>query len=165
VIERLKGIRVREGRTALGDGLALGIDMADSIPGRQRVVILLSDGVGNAGTFSPEEAAAYARERNVQVFVVGIGSQNPAVVGYDWAGAPDYAALDEETLRGIARTTGGAYYTAADEQTLAAIYVGINDEIPREPKDTSIRNLFFAGALVVLGLEMYLRYGRGRILP
>jgi Ca-activated chloride channel family protein len=159
VIERLHGVRGRDGQTALGDGLALGVDMADSIPNRHRVVILLSDGAGNAGTFSPAEAAGYARERNVPVYTVGIGSANPL------AGTSEYAALDEETLRAIARTTGGKYYAAVDEGTLAAIYAGLTGEIPREPKDTSICSVFFAGALGVLLLEMYLRYGRGRILP
>ena len=159
VIERLHGVRGRDGQTALGDGLALAVDMADSIPGRHRVVILLSDGAGNAGAFSAEEAAAYARERSVPVYAVGIGSANPP------AGASEYAALDEETLRAIARTTGGKYYAAVDEGTLAAIYAGLTDEIPREQRDTSIRDLFFAGALGVLLTEIYLRYGRGRILP
>ena len=159
VIERLRGIRGRDGQTALGDGLALGVDMADAIPNRHRVVILLSDGAGNAGVFSAEEAAGYARERNVPVYTVGIGSANPP------AGTQEYAALDEETLRAIARTTGGRYYAAVDEGTLAAVYAGLTDEIPREPKETSIRDLFFAGALGVLLLEVYLRYGRGRILP
>ncbi len=165
VIERLHGVRGRDGQTALGDGLALGVDMADSIPNRHRVVILLSDGAGNAGTFSPAEAAGYARERNVPVYTVGIGSPEPVVAGYDPAGAPEYAVLDEETLRAIARTTGGKYYAAVDEGTLAAIYAGLTDEIPREPKDTSISVVFFAEALTVLLLEMYIRYGRGRILP
>jgi len=159
VIERLRGIRGRDGQTALGDGLALGVDMADAIPNRHRVVILLSDGAGNAGVFSAEEAAGYARERNVPVYTVGIGSANPL------AGTSEYAALDEETLRAIARTTGGKYYAAVDEGTLAAIYAGLTGDIPREPKDTSIGSVFFAGALGVLLLEMYLRYGRGRILP
>ncbi|MCE5337561.1 MAG: VWA domain-containing protein [Methanomicrobiaceae archaeon] len=159
VIERLHGVRGRDGQTALGDGLALGIDMADSIPNRHRVVILLSDGAGNAGTFSAAEAAGYARERNVPVYTVGIGSANPL------AGTSEYAALDEETLRAIARTTGGKYYAAVDEGTLAAVYAGLTDELPREPKDTNICSVFFAGALGVLLLEMYLRYGRGRILP
>ncbi len=165
VIERLRGVRAREGQTALGDGLALGIDMADSIPNRHRVVVLLSDGANNAGTFSPAEAAAYARERNVPVYAVGIGSPDSVTTGYDETGVSGYAALDEETLRAIARTTGGEYYAAADEGTLATIYAGLTDEIPREPKDTSIRDLFFAGALAVILLEIYLRYGRGRILP
>jgi len=159
VIERLYGIRGRDGQTALGDGLALGVDMADSIPNRHRVVILLSDGVSNAGTFSPEEAASYACERSVPVYTIGIGSTGPVT------GTTESAALDEETLRAIARTTGGEYYAAADEGTLAAIYAGLTDEIPREPKDTSICLVFFAGAIGVLLLEMYLRYGRGRILP
>jgi len=159
VIERLCGIRGRDGQTALGDGLALGIDMADSIPNRHRVVILLSDGVANAGTFSAEEAAGLARERSVPVYTVGIGSSDAL------AGTSEYAALDEETLRAIARTTGGEYYAAADEGTLAEIYAGLTEEIPREPKDTSIRDLFFAGALAALLVEIYLRYGKGRILP
>ncbi|TAJ45758.1 vWA domain-containing protein [Methanofollis fontis] len=164
VKEKLAAVRPREGQTALGDGLALGIDMADSIPNRKKVVILLSDGVSNAGVISPSEAGAFAQERNVQVFTVGLGSDTPTVMGYDWFGNPQYAEVDEATLQGIAQATQGAYYRSVDEQTLSAIYADLNGEIRREPEERSIRDLFFAAAVVVLLVELYLRYGPGRII-
>ena len=61
VIEKLQDILPREGRTAIGDGLSLGIDMAMSVPNKQKVVILLSDGVNNAGVITPGEAVAFAK--------------------------------------------------------------------------------------------------------
>ena len=59
-----------DGQTAIGDGLALGIDMAISIPNKKKVIILLSDGVNNAGVISPDEAIAFAQSNDIQVNVV-----------------------------------------------------------------------------------------------
>jgi Ca-activated chloride channel family protein len=52
VLEKLKNINLKDGATAIGDGLSLGIDMALSIPNKKKVVILLSDGVNNSGVIS-----------------------------------------------------------------------------------------------------------------
>jgi len=165
VIGSLRAIEPRTGSTALGDGLLLGIDMADAIPGRRKVVVLLSDGVANAGTVTPDEAASFAQERGIQVFTVGIGSDAPVITGYDAFGTPEYAELDEKTLQRIAAETGGTYYRSVNETTLRSIYESIAGEIPREPQETDIGVIFFIGALVAILVEFYLRYGRGRILP
>jgi Ca-activated chloride channel family protein len=165
VIKKLDSIRPRTGQTALGDGLILGVDMAESIPNRNNVVILLSDGVNNAGVVTPGEAVKAARERNIQVFTIGMGSNEPVITGYDPLGAPQYATLDEETLRDIARTTGGKYFKSVDDRTLSSIYTGLNREIVRDPVETSIRDLFFAAALLLLYAENYIRYAKRRILP
>lgn len=165
VREKLAAVAPRDGQTAMGDGLALAIDMAKSIPNRKNVVILLSDGVNNAGMISPAEAVGFAKAARVQVFSVGMGSSERVVAGYDWLGNPQYAELDEETLRSIAVDTGGKYFQSVDEQTLKEIYADLNQEIVREKEETSVAYLFFAGALVLLCVEFFLRYGRGRILP
>ncbi len=96
VIRKLDSVPARTGQTALGDGLLLGIDMAESIPNRKNVVILLSDGVNNAGVVTPDEAMKVARDRSIQVFTVGLGSAEPVITGYDPLGAPQYATLDED---------------------------------------------------------------------
>jgi Ca-activated chloride channel family protein len=165
VIQKLDGVRPRSGQTALGDGLLLAIDMAESIPNRKSVVILLSDGVNNAGVVTPDEAVTVARDRGIQVFTVGMGSDQPVITGYDPLGAPQYATLDEETLIRIAESTGGKYFRSVDDRTLSAIYTGLNKEIRREPVETSVRDIFFAAALVLVCIELYLRYGKRRILP
>ena len=164
VREKLSAIAPRSGQTAIGDGLALAIDMAKSIPNQKNVVILLSDGVNNAGVISPDEAVGFATAAGIQVFTVGMGSDQPVVVGSDWLGNPEYARLDEATLQSIASKTGGKYFRSVDDQTLREIYGSLNQQIVREKEETSIRNLFFAGALVLLCLELWLRYGRGRII-
>jgi Ca-activated chloride channel homolog len=164
VREKLASVAPRTGQTAIGDGLALAIDMAGSIPNRKKVVILLSDGVNNAGVISPEEAVRFADAAGTQVFTVGMGSDRPVVVGSDWLGNPEYARLDEATLQSIASKTGGRYFKSVDGKTLNEIYGSLNQQISRERVETSIRNWFFAGALCLLCLELWLRYGRGRII-
>jgi Ca-activated chloride channel family protein len=139
--------------------------MAQSIPGRKSVIILLSDGESNAGTVTVDDAVAAAQDAHIQIFTVGLGSAQPVPIGYDWLGNPEYAGLDEATLRSIAEKTGGSYFKAVDSSTLSEIYAGMNQEIVREPEETPIGDWFIAGAVVLLLAELFLRYGRGRILP
>jgi Ca-activated chloride channel family protein len=164
VQEKIRAIAPKPGQTALGDGLALGIDMAQSIPNRKKVVILLSDGVSNAGVISPDEAAGYARAAHIQVFTVGMGSSHPEVIGTDWLGNPQYTRLDEATLQAIAEETGGKYFRSVDERTLSEIYANLNREITREKEEVSVAWVFIIGAIILLSLEIWLRYGRGRII-
>lgn len=164
VIEKLKNIEPKQGQTAIGDGLSLGVDMAASIPNKKRVVILLSDGINNAGVITPDEAIAFAKSENIQVYTIGMGSKEAVLLGYDWFGNPQYAQLDEDTLKSIANGTGGKYFKSVDESTLGEIYANIGKDIKRENEETSIKDWFFAAAMGVFLLELYLRYGKGRIL-
>jgi len=164
VRDKLASVAPKAGQTAIGDGLALAIDMAKSIPNHKSVVILLSDGVNNAGVVSPDEAIGFAKTAGIQVYTVGLGSSQPTVLGYDWLGNPQYAQLDESTLKSIAEKTGGKYFKSVDGQTLNEIYGSLNQQITREKEETSISSVFFALALILLCLELWLRYGRGRII-
>mgnify|MGYP001194317557 CR=1 FL=1 len=164
VKEKLAAVAPRSGQTAIGDGLALAIDMAKSIPNRKSVVILLSDGVNNAGVISTDEAVTFANAAGIQVYTVGMGSSQPVVLGYDWLGNPQYAELDEATLRSIAQKTGGKYFRSVDDRTLHEIYASLNQEIIREKEETSIRDYFIGAALVLLCLGFWLRFGRDRII-
>jgi Ca-activated chloride channel family protein len=165
VVAKVAAIGERTGRTALGDGLALGIDMADAIPNRKKVVVLLSDGVSNAGVIAPTDAARLAVEHQVQVFTVGLGSPSPVLVGYSPFGEAEYATLDEATLQAIASSTGGQYYRSVDAATLQEIYARLPAAIARVPEETSVQGLLFALVIPVVLLELWLRYGRGRVLP
>lgn len=164
VIEKLRSIAPREGKTAIGDGLGLGIDMASSIPNKKRVVILLSDGVNNAGVITPEEAVQFANANNIQIYTIGLGSEDKVILGYDWFGNPQYAELDEETLQTIASETGGSYFKSVDGETLDEIYGNIGEDIEREQEETNIKDWFFISALAVLLTQLYLRYGKRRII-
>ena len=164
VIEKLRSIAPREGKTAIGDGLSLGIDMATSIPNKKKVVILLSDGVNNAGVISPGEAVAFAKANNIQVYSIGMGSEGKVVLGYDWFGNPQYAELDEATLKAIAQETDGKYFKSVDDKTLDGIYENISQDIKREKEETNMKDWLFLGALTVFLIYLYLRYGKKRII-
>lgn len=164
VSSKLDSIRISAGGTAIGDGLSLGIDMATSIPNKKKVIILLSDGVNNAGIISPPEAIAFASLNDIQVHTIGLGSEGPVVIGRDIFGRPQHAELDEVTLRTIATQTGGNYFKSVDSETLDSIYQDISDDIEREKEETDIREWFFASALALIAIQMYVRYGRGRII-
>lgn len=164
VIEKLQDILPREGKTAIGDGLSLGIDMATSVPNKKKVVILLSDGVNNAGVISPTEAIAFAKTNDIQVYTIGLGSEDKVVLGYDFFGRAQYAELDEATLRAIANNTGGKYFKSIDSNTLDNIYKNISQDIKREQEETSIKDWFFVASLCVFFAQLYIRYGKGRII-
>lgn len=164
VIEKLRDISPRDGKTAIGDGLSLGIDMATSVPNKQKVVILLSDGVNNAGVISPIEAISFAQSNNIQVYAIGLGSEEKIVLGYDFFGRATYAELDENTLKAIAENTGGKYFKSIDSKTLENIYKNISRDIKREQEETNVKDWFFAAALGIFLVQLYSRYGRGRII-
>jgi len=164
VIEKLRAISPRDGKTAIGDGLSLGIDMATSVPNKQKVVILLSDGVSNAGVITPGEAIAFAKSNDIQVYTIGLGSENRVILGYDFFGRAQYAELDETTLKAIAENTGGKYFKSIDSETLENIYKNISKDIKREQEDTSIKDWFFTTSLGLFLVQIYMRYGRGRVI-
>jgi len=82
-------------------------------------IVLLTDGENTDGP-DPLELADLASAAGVRIYPVGLGSTSGSVLQVD--GFSIATALDEDTLKQIARTTGGTYYPAADPATLAQVY-------------------------------------------
>jgi len=100
------------GATALGDGLWLALDRLEAGgEERARAVILLTDGMNNAGTHTPREAAERAKSLGIPVYTLGYGEKGK---------------IDEETLREIARITGGSYFYAPSPQDLRGLYANLS---------------------------------------
>jgi Ca-activated chloride channel family protein len=114
---------------------------------------------------SPTEATAFAVEREVRVYTVGLGSTGKVQVGTGEDGTAQYAELDEATLKEIAEKSGGKYFRSVDGTTLKEIYAALPGEIKREPEETGIEAAFYVAAVLVLLAQCWIRYGRGRILP
>ena len=163
-INAISSIEQGQGATAIGDGLALGIDMASSIPDKKGVIILLSDGVHNSGLVSPEEAISYAKINQVQIHTIGLGSVEPVYLRDDIYGEPQYAELDEDTLVKIAQETNGNYFKSLDEQTLNEIFVILSSNLEYEMEYSTIRDWFMAAAIGLLLIDAYIIYGRYRIV-
>ena len=133
-----------EGGTAIGTGLGTAVARLrnDSLP--SKVVILLTDGSNNAGDISPETAAELAKAKNVRVYTIGVGSNGealspvPTPFGIRYEYAP--VEIDEQTLKKIADKTGGQYFRATDEKSLAQIYKEIEKLEKRKMLDKQYKS-------------------------
>ena len=115
--------------TALGDGLALAVEKVRKFPAKSKVIVLLTDGVENAGRLGGKEAADLAAQNGVKVYTVGAGTNGMAPIrdprrGNALMQMP--VEIDEDTLRAIATKTGGQYFRATDGAALKSIYAQID---------------------------------------
>lgn len=124
--------------TAIGDALGLAIKRLQSVPKQGRVIILLTDGVNNAGVLEPLKAAELARLDNIKIYTIGLGSEeDPRSFGGIFMNLS--ADLDEETLKKVAKMTGGRYFRATDLQSLQSIYQTINQMEKVSQDEATIR--------------------------
>ena len=163
-INSISSINQGQGATAIGDGLVLGIDMVSSIPDKKRIIILLSDGIHNSGFVTPEEATTYAKNNNVKIHTVGIGSDAPVFLRDDIYGNPQFAELDEKTLEYISKETGGNYFKSLNSETLDNILSTISSDIEYEMEYSTLRHWFIGASIMLLILEIYIIYGKYRIV-
>jgi Ca-activated chloride channel homolog len=114
--------------TAIGDALATAVDRLKPVKAKSKIVILLSDGVSNAGALRPEEAAEIAKTFGIKVYTIGIGTHGngPMVVPGPFGNQLVQVEFDEEAMRRIAETTGGRYFSANDTESLKSVYAEIN---------------------------------------
>jgi Ca-activated chloride channel family protein len=157
-----------EDGTALGDGMLAAINRLRSSPAASRAVVLVTDGRNNAGTTTPLVAAQTAHALGIRIHTIGIGGRGEADFPVENPlGGVTYrqvaADLDEVTLTQIARSTGGAFFRAADATTLTAVFTEI-DRLERRPIEekisTSYRELFplfLLSTLFVLVVDIIFR--------
>ncbi len=105
------------GGTAIGTGLATGINVLRDSQAKSKVVILLTDGENNSGDITPLDAANMAKLLDVRVYTIGAVSVTTTP---DKDVSSD--SVDEQLMRKIAEDTGGHYYSVSDENSLAQVY-------------------------------------------
>ncbi len=114
---------IEESATAIGDAIGLSVIHLRNRPENSRVLVLLTDGVNNAGEVSPEQAGQLARTENIKIYTIGIGADQ--ITQRTFFGARTInpsAELDEAVLTRIAESTGGRYFRARDVSDLVEIY-------------------------------------------
>jgi Ca-activated chloride channel family protein len=146
-LEIPKSIRDREGRvinaqtlqeelaTAIGDGVAVGVDRLRGAKAKSKVLVLLTDGDNNAGVTDPREAAHIAADSGMRLYTIGIGRTGVVPIPQeDEFGnrvfVPAQFRIDEDLLREMAQTGRGRYFHASDSEGLAQVY----DEIDKLEK-------------------------------
>lgn len=116
--------------TAIGLGLANAVSRIKDSQSKSKVIILLTDGMNNAGEIAPSTAAEIARTFGIRVYTIGVGTKGLAPYpvqtpfGIQYQNIP--VEIDEPALKQIAATTGGQYFRATDNSSLKEIYSEID---------------------------------------
>ncbi len=158
-----------EAGTAIGDGLALAVQVAKASVGsaprgpdgkRPAAIILLSDGAQTRGTLAALQGADRARDAGVRVYTVALGTDHGSLGigpfgGYGFGGGPTRrfpVKPDPVTLAAISRETGGKTYRAESAQKVNDVYKQLGSSIVSRHATREISS-WFAGlaALVLLG--------------
>ena len=153
-----------EDGTAIGNGIANGVNRLKDSDAESRVVILLTDGVNNAGEVDPISAAEIASTFGIRIYTIGVGTRGEAPYPVQTPFGTRYqmvpVEIDEAILKKIAETTGGQYFRATNNRALEEIYNKIDKMEKTKIEITSYRNAkeLFAGWLgigfVLLFLEL-----------
>jgi Ca-activated chloride channel family protein len=156
--------------TAIGHAIATSVNRLRTSKTRSRVIILVTDGVNNAGSIDPLTAASLASRFGIRIYTIGVGSRGavPLPVRRQNAFTGEIettyqlvrADLDEETLAEIARRTGGSYFRATDARTMSDVLSRIDQlektklNAPRSEKvdELYVEPLQYAAGLIALAL-------------
>jgi Ca-activated chloride channel family protein len=153
--------------TAIGDGLATAISRLKDSEAISKVIILLTDGLNNAGSVDPYTAGEMAKLFGIRVYTIGVGSYGtapyPVQTPFGTQIQQMKVEIDEKLLTQIANMTGGKYFRATSNQKLDEVYQEI-DKLERSKIEvTEFRRLheefypLVAWALALLLLEFLLR--------
>jgi Ca-activated chloride channel family protein len=134
---------------ALPDGTAIGVALANAASrlrsgeAKSKVILLVTDGVNNAGEIDPVSAAALCKGLGIKVYTIGVG----AATGRVPVPFPQIDPLtgrrvvrrvlmsvpvDEPLMRQIAGRTGGRFFKATDRESLRRVFQEI-DRLEKTP--------------------------------
>ncbi|MBF0215861.1 MAG: VWA domain-containing protein [Candidatus Omnitrophica bacterium] len=165
-----------EDGTAVGDGLSTALARLKDVDSKSKVVILLTDGINNAGRVDPDHAAEMAHAIGVKVYTIGAGSKGEVPYpARDFFGNKVYQwvkiDVDDASLQKIAEVTGGRYFRATDTEKLKEIYSEI-DRLERTKMEITsygdyreLFPLFALFAMAAMLIEVVLRNTVLRTLP
>ena len=116
-----------EDGTAIGLGLASAVNRLKDSEAKTKLVILLTDGVNNAGEIDPLTAAGLAKQLGVRVYTIGVGKEGTSFLPVQ---DPMFGTrllkvetqIDERMLDTIAKKTGGQYFRAQDARALREVF-------------------------------------------
>jgi Ca-activated chloride channel homolog len=162
----MEGI-IKDG-TAIGDGLSNAISRLKDSKTKSKVVVLLTDGMNNSGKISPETAADLAEMYNIRVYTIGVGTKGKAPYPYRTRYGTKYqnveVKIDEKILKEIANRTGGKYFRATNNKSLANVYKDIDTLEKTKMLDSAYRRYselfhpFAIAAAVLFVLSILLQY-------
>lgn len=128
-------------RTAIGDAVAVAVKALRRLPAKARVLVLMTDGVNDAGSLQPRQATHIAKAAGVRIYTIGIGASD---------GVDPSAGLNATLLKSMARSTGGRFFRASDTRQLVAAYRSIDalEPVPNRGRPLRPRHELFRWPLI-----------------
>jgi Ca-activated chloride channel homolog len=167
-IRSIKYDNVLQDGTGIGMGLTTAVNRLKDSKAKSKIIILLTDGVNNAGFIEPETASDIAQQFGIKVYTIGIGTNGMAEFPYAIAPNGQFlfrmmqVEIDVKLLQSIAKKTGGRYFRATGNEKLAQIYNEINkletteiEELKFYDYDEKFRPfVWIAGILLLLEISL-----------
>lgn len=159
--------------TNIGDALGLGVARLNQSLAKNRILILLTDGVSNVGTLNPIQAAEMASKAGVKIYTIGMGTEGEVQIPIPgtYFGRRRYqtipgGSIDGESLQKIAEITNAKYFFATSEQALVNVFKEI-ESLERTELEVSAQVIYeelyykylFIGFLLLLSSEVMRRFG------
>lgn len=163
--------------TAIGMGLANALSHLEGSKTRSKVIILITDGENNTGEISPLMAADIAKQSGIRIYTIAIGLQGKSrqtvaqLPNGEYYQANVENAMDPETLKEIAATTGGIFYQAESNKKLREIYDDIDKlektklKVLNYDRHYEAYQYFALAAFILFALEVLLRLTWLRRIP
>ncbi|MCX6865146.1 MAG: VWA domain-containing protein [Verrucomicrobia bacterium] len=165
-----------EDGTAIGSAIAASVNHLRNSNAKSRIIILLTDGINNAGAVNPQTAAEAAKALGIKIYTIGAGTRGDAPVPVRDAFGRSHlqmmkVEIDEEMLREVATATSGQSFRATDTDSLTNIYSAINQletttrKLKKYQQYDELYLWFLVPGLCLLLLELVLNQTRFRRLP
>jgi len=140
LVDELEIGMIDESATAIGDAIGLSVKHLREQPDNNRILILLTDGINNAGELTPSQAAQLARTEGIKMHIVGVASDQFAQRSLfgNRAGAL-VSEIDDDAMAAAANITGGEYFRARTLEDMVQIYDDLDAMEPIEQDDQTYR--------------------------
>lgn len=134
--------------TAIGEGIERALEALSRSKAKSKVIILLTDGMHNAGSISPQDALKHANDAGVKIYTIGIGKKG---------------SFNTQMLERIAKDSQGAYFFADTAQALSEVYRTIDslESSTLRSRDYHFKSYWYFIPLLFALLFMFL-YWRSR---
>ncbi len=152
-------------KTAIGDAIGLALKHLEKIDNKDRVLILVTDGISNAGEIEPLKAAGLAARLDTKIYTVGIGAEANGRSLFGISLPQGRPQLDDAMLKAIAKKTGGQYFLARNFEQLQEIYRSIDRLEPVDHAAKAYRpswSLFYWPLSVAMALSAALALAHWR---
>lgn len=145
--------------TAIGMGIATSLLLFENSKAKEKVIILITDGINNAGKISPLEATSMAQKMGIKIYTIGIGKKGEVPYPVYEGGIKRYVMtnfeINDKELMEIAYNTGGRFFAATDENMFKDVMETINKLQPTIFKVIKYRsyyerfNIFLIPAIIL----------------